>query len=687
MSTKKLVSHVSLIWSIAEILRGDYKEHEYGDVILPFTVLTRLDSVLVDTKDKVLEIKATSVPQQVKKLQYEKATGYPFWNTSNFTLKSLLDDPDNLEQNLAYYVQAFAPAAREVMESYNFYNVIERLDNAGLLYHVLSAFTSSKVNLHPDVVSNDQMGNIFEELIRRFSELSNETAGEHFTPREVIKLMVNVLFAPEEDINRICSDGAMASLYDPGVGTGGMLSIAAQHVHDLNENARLEVFGQELNPQTYAVAKSDIMIKGERQERIYFGNSLTNDHTGGKRFDYMLCNPPFGVNWKKYAGSIIDEAEKRGWKGRFGAGTPRVSDGSFLFLQHMISKMQPYDPQDLVNAPGTRIGIVFNGSPLFTGGAGQGESEIRKWILDNDWLEAIIALPDQMFYNTGILTYVWILSNKKEHRRKNKVQLIDATSYFQRMRKPLGEKRKELTESHIDDITTIYGAFQETEESKIFHTEDFGYHEITVERPLRLSFQATPEAIEALQVSKAFTDLVKPKKRTEPARTQEIEAGKQLKQSIITALEGMDAEQVYLNRDAFTEALREGIKNTGQKISLAALRKIVAEIGTKNSDADICLDAKGSPEPDADLRDTEQIPLHEDIEAYFQREVIPYAADAWIDHAKTKIGYEIPFTRYFYKYEELGDPVETLAEIQTLSASIQADIAKLFNEQVTHYAE
>ena len=682
VSTEKLVSHVSLIWNIAEILRGDYKEHEYGDVVLPFTVLTRLDSVLVDTKDKVLAIKATEVPSQVKVLQYPKATGYPFWNTSNYTLKTLLDDPDNLEQNLSYYVQSFAPAACQVMEAYNFYNVIERLDKADLLFHVLSAFTSSKVNLHPDVVSNDQMGYIFEELIRRFSELSNETAGEHFTPREVIKLMVNVLFAPEKDINRICSEGAMASLYDPGVGTGGMLSIAAQHVHDLNESARLEVFGQELNPQTYAVAKSDIMIKGERQERIYFGNSLTNDRTSGKRFDYMLCNPPFGVNWKKYSDPILDEAEKRGWKGRFGAGTPRVSDGSFLFLQHMISKMKPYDPEDLVNAPGTRIGIVFNGSPLFTGGAGQGESEIRKWILDNDWLEAIIALPDQMFYNTGILTYVWILSNKKEHGRKDKVQLIDATSYFQRMRKPLGEKRKELTSEHINAITQIYGAFQETEESKIFDKKDFGYHEITVERPLRLSFQTTPEAIEALQAAKVFTDLAKSKKRAEPARTHEIEAGKKLQQAIITALQSLDAEHVYLNRDAFTGALRESIKKTGEKISLADLRKIVAELGTKNPDADICVDAKGNPEPDTALRDTEQIPLNEDIEAYFQREVIPYAADAWIDHAKTKIGYEIPFTRYFYKYEELGDPVETLAEIQTLSASIQADIAKLFSEQV-----
>lgn len=682
MAIDKKLNHVTMIWNIAEILRGDYKEHEYGDVVLPFTVLTRLDSVLVDTKEAVLDIKATSVPSEIKELQYAKATGYPFWNTSNFTLKTLLNDPDNLEQNLTYYVQAFAPAAREVMEAYNFYNVIERLDRANLLYHVLSEFTSAKVNLHPDMVSNDQMGYIFEELIRRFSELSNETAGEHFTPREVISLMVNLLFNPEEDINRLCADGAMASLYDPGVGTGGMLSVAAQHVDDLNSTARLEVYGQELNPQTYAVAKSDIMIKGERQERIYFGNSLTNDQTAGLCFDYMLCNPPFGVNWKKYATQIHEEAERKGYQGRFGAGTPRVSDGSFLFLQHMISKMKPYDPEDPVNAPGTRIGIVFNGSPLFTGGAGQGESEIRRWILENDWLEAIIALPDQMFYNTGILTYIWVLSNKKERRRKNKVQLIDATSYFQRMRKPLGEKRKELTAEHIADITCLYGDFRETEVSKIFDTEDFAYHEVVVERPLRLSFQTTPDAIEALKGAKPFADLATSRKRTEPARTEEIEAGKRVQDAVIATLEALDAEHVYLNRGEFTDLVREGIKDRGEKIGIASLRKIVAELGAKNPAADICVDARGNPEPDADLRDTEQIPLREDIEAYFQREVIPYAPDAWIDHEKTRIGYEIPFTRYFYTYEELGDPVETLAEIQALSASVQADIAKLFSEQV-----
>lgn len=677
MSNEKPVNHVSLIWSIAEILRGDYKEHEYGDVILPFTVLTRLDSALERTKAEVLRIEASSTPPQIKEIEYVRATGYPFWNASKYTLRSLLNDADNLERNLAQYVKGFAPAALEVLEAYNFYRVIERLDNAGLLYHVLKAFTAPTVNLHPDVVSNEQMGHIFEELIRRFSELSNETAGEHFTPREVIKLMVTLLLSPEEDINRICADGAMASLYDPAAGTGGMLSVASQHVHELNGRARLEVYGQELNQQSYAIAKSDTMLKGERQERIYHGNSLTNDHTTGMYFDYMLCNPPYGVNWKKYATPIHDEAEKLGWKGRFGAGTPRISDGSFLFLQHMIAKMRPYDPKDPVNAPGSRIAIVFNGSPLFTGGAGQGESEIRKWILENDWLEAIIALPDQMFYNTGILTYVWVLSNKKERRRKDKVQLIDATGCFQRMRKPLGEKRKEISTAQIAEIARLYGSFQESEHSKIFHTEDFGYREITVERPLRLSFRVTRDAIENLKESKAFTELAASKKRTEPARSEAIEAGRRRQEAIISALQQMDSQHIYFNRKAFTADLLAGIKSAGEKISLPALRKIVAELGAKNLDAEVCVDTKGNPEADPDLRDTEQIPLHEDVEDYFQREILPYAPDAWIDREKTKVGYEIPFTRYFYKYEELGDPVETLTDIQHLAAKIQADIANL----------
>lgn len=612
MSTEKTTRHVNLIWKIANLLRGDYKEHEYGDVILPFTVLTRLDSVLVDSKDAVLEIKSSNLPEQVKELQYRKATGYPFWNTSKFTLRTLLNDPDHLEENLSYYVQAFAPSALEVMKAYDFFNVIERLDRSGLLYKVLEEFTDPQVDLHPRTVSNTDMGHIFEELIRRFSELSNETAGEHFTPREVISLMVALLFEPRFDIDRLCAPGSMASLYDPGVGTGGMLSTAVEYAHDLNESARIEVYGQELNPATYAVAKSDIMIKGDQQERIYFGNSLTNDKTAkGQRFDYMLCNPPFGVEWKKYADPIKKEAEEQGFKGRFGAGLPRISDGSFLFLQHMISKMKPYDADDPTNAPGSRIAVVFNGSPLFTGSAGRGESEIRRWILENDWLEAIVGLPDQMFYNTGILTYIWVLSNRKEARRKGKVQLIDATSFYRRMRKPLGEKRKELTDKDIKRITALYGNFVENEHSKIFDVEDFGFYEVTVERPLRLNFQVTEDRLEQLKATTAFSNLAKSRKRTEPARSNEIAAGVELQNQIIEALRTIDSSAVYTNRQDFSDVVAEALKVAGVSVRVPLLRSIVAALGQRDPSADICVDRKGNPEPDSDLRDTEQIPMTE----------------------------------------------------------------------------
>lgn len=682
MSTEKPTRHVNLIWKIANLLRGDYKEHEYGDVILPFTVLTRLDSVLVDSKDAVIAVKEGSLPSQVKELQYQKVTGYPFWNTSKFTLKTLLNDADHLQENLAYYVQAFAPSALEVMKAYDFFNIIERLDRSELLYQVLEEFTDPAVDLHPSKVSNTDMGYIFEELIRRFSELSNETAGEHFTPREVISLMVDLLFSPRFDMDRLCAPGAMASLYDPGVGTGGMLSRASEYAHDLNDSARIEVYGQELNPATYAVAKSDIMIKGDRQERIYFGNSLTNDKTAiGQRFDYMLCNPPFGVEWKKYADPIKKEAEEQGFKGRFGAGLPRISDGSFLFLQHMISKMKPYDPNDPTNAPGTRIAVVFNGSPLFTGNAGGGESEIRRWILENDWLEAIIGLPDQMFYNTGILTYIWVLSNRKDSRRKNKVQLVDATGLYQRMRKPLGEKRKELTPNHIRQIADLYGNFVENKHSKIFNTEDFGFYEVTVERPLRLNFQVSAARIEKLEATTAFANLAKSRKRTDPARSDEIKAGIALQNQIVTALETLDGATIHTNREAFSNILNSVFKTAGVAVRVPLLRSIVAALGERDPNADICVDRKGNPEPDKELRDTEQIPMTEDIDEYFKREVLPYAPDAWIDLDSKKTGYEIPFTRHFYTFEEAGDSRETLLKLQQLGSSIQRDIAALFENE------
>lgn len=545
----------SFIWSVADLLRGDYKQSEYGKVILPFTVLRRLDCVLEPTKAAVLAEKKL---REKAKLNPEpfllKKSGQLFFNTSPLDLKKLMGDPDNIAENLSDYVEGFSPAVRDIFERFEFPTQVDRLAKANLLYLVTEKFAN--IDLHPETVSNAQMGLVFEELIRKFAELSNETAGEHFTPREVIRLMVNLIFI--EDDAALTKPGVVRSLYDPTAGTGGMLSVAGEHLDDLNPDARLVMYGQELNPESYAICKADMLIKGQDIANIIFGNTLSADGLPGKHFDYMLSNPPFGVEWKKIEKEVRKEAELQGYNGRFGPGLPRVSDGSLLFLLHLVSKMRP------VKDGGSRFGIVLNGSPLFTGGAGSGESEIRRYMLENDLVEAIIGLPTDMFYNTGISTYVWIVSNRKPAHRKGKMQLIDASSFFQKMRKSLGSKRKELSPAHIEDITRIFGEFQEvTREgvpiSRVFKNEDFGYRTITVERP---------------------------------------------------------------ERDA-----------KGQPV-----------LGTKGK-------GKGKPVADANLRDTENVPLSEDVEAYFQREVLPHAPDAWIDHEKTKVGYEIPFNRHFYVFK------------------------------------
>lgn len=660
----------NFIWKIADILRGDYKQHEYADVILPFTVLKRLDSVLIDTHDEVIRLNNT-LTYKNKAPFLCKASGYKFYNISEFTFEKLKDDPDNLDENIVDYIKGFSDNAREILEAFNIYSQIERLEKEGLLYLIVSKF-AGEIDLHPDRVSNTEMGYIFEELIRKFSEMSNETAGEHFTPREVIRLMVAVLFEP--DMEKITDPSFMAKLYDPAAGTGGMLSAGISYAEELNEKAIIEVYGQELNQSTYAVCKSDTLIKGKGYENIYYGNSFTEDGLKLEKFDYMLCNPPFGVEWKKYQAPIKDEAEEKGFDGRFGAGLPRVSDGSFLFLQHMISKMK--DPKD----GGSRIGIVFNGSPLFTGDAGSGESEIRKWIIENGWLEAIIALPDQLFYNTGILTYIWILSNRKSKLRQGKIQLIDGTSFYERMRKPLGDKRKQLSEDDIKTIASIYGSFVEGEYSKIFDEEDFAYNKVTVERPLRLNFNTSSERLERLYQETAFINLAKSKKKNEEARTKDIEDGEKLQKSIIATLNKIDETILYKNRDDFEKVIAKELKKESISIKAPVKKAILNALSEKDETAEICRDKNGNPEPDSDLRDTEQIPVKEDIQDYFKREVLPYAPDAWIDEDKTKVGYEIPFTKYFYKYEELGNSDETLAEIKTLDNSIQESIKSLFEE-------
>ena len=553
----------SFIWSVADLLRGDYKQSEYGKVILPFTVLRRLDCVLEATKPAVLAEKEKREKAGLNPEPFLRKTSKQlFYNTSKLDLKKLMGDQDHIGENLRAYMQAFSPEVRDIFEHFEFHTQIDKLAKAGLLYMVTEKFAN--IDLHPDAVSNDEMGTVFEELIRKFAELSNETAGEHFTPREVIRLMVNLLFI--EDDQALTKPGVVRSLYDPTAGTGGMLSVAGEHLASLNPDARLVMYGQELNPESYAICKADMLIKGQDIANIIFGNTLSNDGLPGKLFDYSLSNPPFGVEWKKIEAIIRKEAEQMGFNGRFGPGLPRVSDGSLLFLLHLIAKMR------LAVDGGSRFGIVLNGSPLFTGGAGSGESDIRRYVLENDLVEAIIALPTDMFYNTGISTYVWIVSNRKPAARKGKLQLIDASSFWQKMRKSLGSKRKELSPEHIEDITRLFGQFEESTRdgvpiSRIFRNEDFGYHTITVERP---------------------------------------------------------------ERDA--------------------AGKVV--LGSKGK-------GKGKPMPDSALRDTENVPLSDDIAAYFKREVLPHAPDAWIDHEKTKVGYEIPFNRHFYVFK----PPRPLAEI------------------------
>lgn len=546
----------AFIWSVADLLRGDYKQSDYGKVILPFTVLRRLDCVLEATKSAVLaEFEAkTKAGLNPEPFLERKSGQLGLYNTSPLDMKKLMGDQDHIHENLYSYVQAFSPAVRDVFERFEFHTQVERLAKSGLLYQVAEKFAG--IDLHPEAVDNHQMGLVFEELIRKFAEISNETAGEHFTPREVIRLMVNLIFVEDDDV--LSKPGVVRTIYDPTAGTGGMLSIAGEYLAEHNPGARLTVFGQELNPESYAICKADMLIKGQDVSSIAFGNTLSDDGHPAKQFDYMLSNPPFGVEWKKVEKEVRKEHEQQGYNGRFGPGLPRVSDGSMLFLLHLIAKMRP------AKDGGSRFGIVLNGSPLFTGGAGSGESEIRRYVLENDLLEAIVGLPTDMFYNTGISTYVWIVSNRKPEARKGRVQLIDASGFWQKMRKSLGSKRKELSDAHIERITRLFGEFVEAKDgdkpiSRIFENEDFGYRTITVERPLK------------------------------------DEHGKPV-------------------------------------------------LGTKGKQM-------GRPQPDSNLRDTENVPLSEDVETYFKREVLPHAPDAWIDHEKTKVGFEIPFNRHFYVFQ------------------------------------
>ena len=564
----------ALIWAIADKLTGVYKPHEYGEVILPLTVIRRFDCILADTKEAVLEKYDEVKTLPMRDVLLRKVSGYEFYNTSKYTFEKLLDDPDNIEENFHDYLNGFSENVRDIIEKFKFDGHIDAMSNKGILYIVIKEFTSTRANLHPDFVSNLEMGYIFEEIIRRFSESHNEDAGQHYTPREVIRLMVNILFY--DDSSTLSGKNIARTIYDPACGTGGMLSVAEEYLHELNSSTELMSFGQELNDQTFAICKADMLIKGNNADFIKDGNTLSDDQFEGQKFDYIISNPPFGREWKNEKRVVEDEA-KRGFAGRFGAGLPAASDGQMLFLMTAISKMK--EPRD----GGSRIAIIHNGSPLFTGDAGSGPSDIRKYILESDLLEAIIALPNDIFYNTGIATYIWVLSNKKTGtKREGKVQLINASGLYEKRRKALGNKRNDIPENAIEEITQIYGDFRETEISKIFNNDDFGYTKITVERPLR--------------------------------------------------------------------------DENGELI-------------LKN----------GKKQPDTSLRDTENVPLTENIQDYFKREVLPFAPDAWIDEKKSKVGYEIPFTRYFYKYQAPQPSAEIMAEILELEKELEGSLQEVFD--------
>lgn len=565
----------ALIWAIADKLTGVYKPHEYGEVILPLTVIRRFDCILSDTKAAVLKKYEEVKNLPMKDVLLRNATGgKAFYNTSKYTFERLLDDPDNIEENFRDYLNGFSENVQDIIEKFKFDGHITTMANKGILYIVIKEFTSPKANLHPDVISNLEMGYIFEEIIRRFSESHNEGAGQHYTPREVIRLMVNILFHDDNDI--LSGNNVAKTIYDPACGTGGMLSVSEEYLHELNAATELLAFGQELNDQTFAICKADMLIKGNDANFIKDGNTLSDDQFEGQKFDYIISNPPFGREWKNEKTKVEAEA-KRGFAGRFGAGVPAVSDGQMLFLLTAISKMK--EPSD----GGSRIAIIHNGSPLFTGDAGSGPSEIRRYILENDLLEAIIALPNDIFYNTGIATYIWVLSNKKAGtKREGKVQLINANGLFEKRRKALGNKRNDIPENAIEEITRIYGEFRENEISQIYDNADFGYTKITVERPL-------------------------------------------------------------LDED-------------GNPIL-----------------------KKNKPQADSSLRDTENVPLKENIDEYFKREVLPFAPDAWIDTKKSKVGYEIPFTRYFYKYEAPQSSTEIMSEIMDLETELSGSLKEVFD--------
>ncbi|WAE51811.1 type I restriction-modification system subunit M [Stutzerimonas frequens] len=638
MNTENHSQTAAFLWSIADLLRGDFKQSQYGRIILPFTLLRRMECVLEPTKEAVIRESYAQEgrPDLVRERLLLRAAGQQFFNASKLTLGTLSDT--QTAADLMSYVQSFSKDAREIFEHFHFEDFVQQLASANLLYQVVQRFAAT--DLSPERISNFGMGIIFEELIRKFAESSNETAGEHFTPRDIVHLTTSLVITGQDDKLK---PNSIVTIYDPTAGTGGFLSEGDEYIQSISQQVTVSLHGQELNPESYAICKADMLIKGQDVTNIKLGNTLSDDQLADNRFDFMLSNPPFGVEWKKVQKQITDEHSEKGFNGRFGPGLPRVSDGSLLFLLHLVSKMR--DPRE----GGSRIGIILNGSPLFTGGAGSGESEIRRYLLQNDLVEAIIALPTDMFYNTGIATYVWVLSNHKAAVRQGKVQLIDGSQHFAKMRKSLGSKRQYLTEEQIDELVRLYGRFEETPQSKIFLVEAFGYRRITVERPLRLNFQVSSQRIEKVLEEKAI---------------DKLEAS--ARQRLIEALQAMDASVLHRNREQFSNLLKKSLSAHDVSPSTPELKAILNALSERDPEADICM-VKGQPEADAGLRDNENVPLGESVYDYFEREVKPHVPDAWIDESKTDaqdgevgvVGFEIPFNRHFYVFQ----PPRPLAEI------------------------
>lgn len=718
---------VNLIWEIADLLRGDYKPREYVDVILPMTVFYRLDLAMAPTRVAVRQAytKYKGRLEDMNDLLQAKAGGSLVWNNSEFDWQKLLQAPDDLAQNFIHYLNGFSPEVQDIIEKFDFRRQVSRLQSSKLIYPIMQRFL--RVNLRAEQVDNHEMGYIFEELIRKFSEQYNETAGEHFTPREVIRLMVELIFSEDDEVLHV--PHKIRKFFDPACGTGGMLTIAKEYIIQRNKEATVLLFGQELNPSAYAVAKSDMLLKGEDPDNIVFGNSFSDDGYRNERFNIMMSNPPFGVSWKKVEWIIKQEHERQGWDGRFGAGLPRINDGALLFLQHMLSKMD--------NEEGSRIAIIFNGSPLFTGDAGSGESEIRRWIIENDWLEGIIALPDQLFYNTGINTYIWILTNKKSEKRKGKVQLVNGADFFRKMRKSLGSKRHKINEAESEKldlmnfvdphqvklIAKIYrnfdaepfeipagllssdkvqvepSAFSSVEFNRIYSNHFFGYRKVRIDRPLRLNFEATPERIARIEEQSTFQNLTKSKKKDPAAREADEAAGREQQSALKQMLEDLPDELIK-DRAKFLKILRQTAKKHQLKLTASLTKAIVAALGETDPDAAICLGKDKKPEPDTSLRDyetvplpeeeapasykpgdswlDEKVPLTEDVWDYFQREVQSHVEDAYIDASFVderdgrvgRVGYEISFTRYFYRYQPPRDLAEIEDDLRTLEKEI-----------------